>query len=80
MLESSESPKIPHKLVLSENVSISAFYTINLGEMDRKEAKPVNLHQKWTFRPLIRPIIYQRVMLEGSESPKIPHKLVLPEN
>ena len=49
-------------------------------EMDRKEAKIVNLDQKWTFRPLIRPIIYQRVMLEGSESPKIPHKLVLPEN
>ena len=48
--------------------------------MDRKEAKLVNLDQKWTFRPLIRPIIYQRVILEGSESPKIPHKLVLPEN
>ena len=48
--------------------------------MDPKVAKLVNLAQIWTSGPLIRPIIYQRVMLEGSESPKIPHKLVLPEN
>ena len=40
----------------------------------------VNLAQIWTWRPLIRPIIHQRVMLEGPESPKSPHKLVLPEN
>ena len=43
MLEGSESPKSPHKLVLPENVSISAFYTINPGEMDPKEAKLINL-------------------------------------
>ena len=43
MLEGSESPKSLHKLVLPENVSISAFYTINLGEMDPKEAKLDNL-------------------------------------
>ena len=48
--------------------------------MDPKVAKLVNLAQNWTFRPLIRPIIHQRVMLEGPESPRSPHKLVLPEN
>ena len=43
MLEGPESPNIPHKLVLSENVSISAFYTVIMGEMDPKVAKLVNL-------------------------------------
>ena len=43
MSDDPESLKSPHKLVLLENVSISAFYTINLGEMDPKEAKLVNL-------------------------------------
>ena len=80
MLEGPESPKSPHKLVLPENVSISAFYIVILGEMDPNVAKLVNLAQNWTFRPLIRPIIHQRIMLEGPESPKSPHKLVLPEN
>ena len=80
MLEGPESPKSPHKLVPPENVSISAFYTVILGEMDPKVAKLVNLVQIWTCRPLIRPIIHQRVMLEGPESPKSAHKLVLPEN
>ena len=80
MLEGPESPKNPHKLVLPENVSISDFYTIIMGEMDPKVAKLVDLAQIWTFRPLISPIIHQRVMLEGPESPKSPHKLVLPEN
>ena len=51
-----------------------------LGEMDPKVAKLVNLAQIWTCRPLIRPIIHQRVVLEGPESPKSSHKLVLPEN
>ena len=80
MLAGSESPKSPHKLVLPENVSISTFYTVILGEMDPKVAKLVNLTQNWTFRPLIRPVKYQRVMLEGPESPKSAHKSVLPEN
>ena len=48
--------------------------------MDPKVAKLVNLAQIWTSGPLIRPIIHQRVMLEGPESPKSLHKLVLPEN
>ena len=43
MLEGSESPKSLHKLVLPENVSVIAFYTVILGEMDPKEAKLVNL-------------------------------------
>ena len=51
-----------------------------LGEMDPKVAKLVNLAQIWTCRPLIRPIIHQRDVLEAPESPKSPHKLVLPEN
>ena len=80
MPDSPESLKSPHELVLPENVAISAFFTVILGKTDPKTAKLVNLVQKWTFSPLIRPIIYQGVMLEGSESPKIPHKLVLPEN
>ena len=80
MLEGSEFLKSPHKLVLPENVSISDFYTVFLGEMGPKEGKLVNLYQIWTCRPIIRPIIHQRVMLEGSEYPKSPHKLVLPEN
>ena len=80
MLEGPESPKSLHKLVLPENVSISAFYTVILGEMDPKVAELVNLAQIWTCRLLVRPIIHQRVMLQGPESPKSPHKLVLPEN
>ena len=68
MLEGPESPKSPHKLVLPENVSISAFYTVNLGEMGPKVTKLVNLAQIWICRPLSRPIIHQRVMLEGPES------------
>ena len=43
MLEGPESPNSPHKLVLPENVSISAFYTVIMGEMDPKVAKLVNL-------------------------------------
>ena len=43
MLEGPESPKSAHKLVLPENVSIRAFYTINMGEMDPKVSKLVNL-------------------------------------
>ena len=80
MLEGPESPKSPHKLLLPENVSISAFYTVILGEIGPKVPKLFNLSQIWTFRPLIRTIIHQWVMLEGSESPKSPHKLELPEN
>ena len=49
MLEGSESPKSLHKLVLPENVSISAFYTIILGEMDPKEAKLDNLAKKQVY-------------------------------
>ena len=48
--------------------------------MDPKVAKLVNLAQKWTLRTLKRPVIRQQVKLEGFQSPKIPHKLVLPEN
>ena len=80
MLEGTKSPKSPHKLVLPEYVSISAFYRVHLGEMGPKVSKLVNLAQIWTCNPLIRPIIHQRVMLEGPESPKSSHKLVLPEN
>ena len=65
MLEGPESLKSAHKLVLQENVSISAFYTVILGEMDPKVTKLVNLTQNWTFRPLIRPVKYQQVMLAG---------------
>ena len=55
MLEDLESPKSPHKLVVPENVSMSVFYTVILGEMDPKMAKLSNLAQNWTFRPLIGP-------------------------
>ena len=47
--------------------------------MDPEVPKLVNLAQFWTCRPLIRPIIHQQVILEGPESPKIPHKFVQPE-
>ena len=80
MLEGPESPKSPHKLGLPENVSISAFYTVILGELGPKVAKLVNLAQIWTCRPLIWSIIHQRVVSEGPEPPKSPHKLVQPEN
>ena len=43
MLEGPESPNSPHKLVLPENVSISAFYTVLMDEMDPKMAKLMNL-------------------------------------
>ena len=65
MIEGPEYPKSPQKLILPENVSISAFYTAVLGEMDPKVAKLVNLAQIWTCRPLIRPIIHQRDVLEA---------------
>ena len=71
MSDDPESLKSPHKLVLPENVSISALFTVILGEMDPKVAKLVNLAQNWTFRPLIGPIIHHQVMLEG---PKISQK------
>ena len=58
----------------------NAFYTVILGEMGPKVAKLAGVPQIWTCRPLIRPINHQKVMLEGPESPKSPHKLVLPEN
>ena len=80
MLEGPYSPKSPHKLVLPENVSRSAFYTVILGEMGPKAEKLVNLAQISTCRPLIRPLIHERVMLESPYSPKSPHKLLLPEN
>ena len=80
MIEGSESPKSPHKLVQPENVSISTFYTVILGEMDPEVPKLVNLAQIWTCTPLLRPIIHKRAMLEGPESLKSLHKLVLPEN
>ena len=80
MLEGPESPKSPHILVLPENLSISAFYMVILDETDPKVSKLVKLAQIWTCRPLIRPIIHQRAMLEDPKSPKSPHKLVLPEN
>ena len=80
MLEGLESPKSPHKLVLPENVSRSAFYTVILGEMGPKGAKLVNSAQISTCRPLIRPLIHQQVILKGPEFLKSPHKLVLPEN
>ena len=80
MLKSPKSPKSFYKLVLPQNVSINAFCTVTLGEMDPKVAQLVNLAQIWTCRPLIRPIIHQQVMLEGPKSPQSPNKLVLPEN
>ena len=52
MLEGSESPKSLHKLVLPENVSIRAFYTIILSEMDPKEAKLVNLAKKQVYKSI----------------------------
>ena len=48
--------------------------------MDPEVAKLVNSAQIWTCSPLLRPIIHKRVMLEGPESLKSLHKLVLPEN
>ena len=48
--------------------------------MDPEVAKLVNSAQIWTCSPLLRPIIHKGVMLEGPESLKSLHKLVLPEN
>ena len=62
ILEGPESPKIPHKLVQPKNISISAFYTVLLGEMDPEVVKLVNLAQIWTFRPLIRFVIHQQAV------------------
>ena len=54
--------------------------TVILGEMGPKDAELVNLAQISTCRPLIRPLVRKRVMLEGPDSLKSPHKLVIPEN
>ena len=43
MLEDSKSPKSPHKLVLPENVPISALFTVIMVEMGPKVAKLVKL-------------------------------------
>ena len=59
-----------------ENVLISVFYMVILGEMDPRVAKLVNMAQIWNCRPLIWFIIHQQVILESAESPKRPHKLV----
>ena len=77
MLEDPKSPKSPHKLVLPENLSISSFHLVNLGEMVLKVAELVKLTQIWIWRPLTRPMIHQRVMLEGPESPKSPNRIEL---
>ena len=45
MLEGPESLKSLHELVLPQNVSRSAFYTVVMGEMDPEVAKLVNLAQ-----------------------------------
>ena len=58
MLKGPESPKSPHKLVLTENASISAFYTVILCEMNPKVEKLVNLAQIVTSRPLKRMIFH----------------------
>ena len=78
MIEIPESPKSPHKLVLPENISISTFYTVHLGEIGPKVAKLVNLAQDLEApnKAHNSPTGYVR----GPESPKSPHKLVLPEN
>ena len=73
MLESPESPKSPHILVQPENVSIRAFYTVILGEVDLNVVKLVNVAHIWTYRLLKRPIICQWDILEGSESTKSLH-------
>ena len=52
VLEAPESPKSPHRLLLLENVSISAFYIVILSELGQKVAKLVNLAQIWTCRLL----------------------------
>ena len=80
MLEGPESPKSPHKLVQPENVSMSVFCMVFLGEMDPEVVKLVNFAQIWTCRPLIGPINHQRGMIEAPELPKSPHKLVQPGN
>ena len=51
MLEGPESLKNPNKLLLPENVLISAFYTVIMGEMDPKVAELVNLTKIWIRRP-----------------------------
>ena len=53
-------------------MSLCAFNTVVLGEIDPKVAKLVNLAQIWTCSRLLSPIIHQRIMLEGSESHKSP--------
>ena len=51
-----------------------------LGEMGPKVPKLDNSAQISTCRPLIRPLVHKRVMIEGPESLKGQYKLVLPEN
>ena len=65
MLEDPESPKTPLKLVPPGNISIRAFYTVILGEVDLKVEKLVNVAHIWTYRLLKRPIICQWDILEG---------------
>ena len=48
MLEGPKSPKSPHKLVLPENVSMSAFYTVILDEIDEKVVGPNKVHKSTT--------------------------------
>ena len=80
MLEGPESSKSPHKFVQPENVSISAFYMVLLGEMDSEVVKLVNFAQIRTCRPLIWSTVHQRVMVEDTKLLKSPNKLIQPGN
>ena len=56
ILQSPESPKSLHKLVLPENVPRSGFYTIIVGKMDLKVSKLANLAMLGPKFQLVAPL------------------------
>ena len=80
-LNGSYSPKILHKIVLPGNGFISIFFR---SENVRKVPKMSYFMQSrpilGTYDPLKSPLHYQQSTLQDSYSPKILHKIALPEN
>ena len=72
-----KSPKMLQKLILPENVVISYFWDVEMYENCTKVAILANFRTPHAFYD---PLKHQRSTSMGPESPKMLHKLILPEN
>ena len=79
-LKGSYSPKSLHKFILPENLSTSNFREVEIKEICPKVVYQVILAIMGPYDPLKSPLHYQQSTLQDSYSPKILHKIALPEN